>query len=207
MANRRPNIQHLALLIVLLITSTVASADAQQASLTGRVVDQSGAAAPGATVTVSNVETGRQSVVTTNAEGYYSIPLLPPGRYTLAVDLSGFRPQTKSGITLEVQQAARFDFTLEVGALSESVDVRTPLVDAQTSSLGHVIDNARIRELPLNGRNPLELFAVDARRHTARDGVSRYSEFQPDQYEHQRRAGRHQRDAARRRLHLAARTE
>ncbi len=149
-------------LIALLTASAivVASADtafAQQASIAGKVMDQSSGALPGASVAAKNVDTGIQTAVTTNGEGFYSLPLLPPGQYTIVVELSGFRSQTRSGVTLDVQQSARLDFTLELGNIAESVDVRTPLVDARSSSLGHVIDNARIRELPLNGRNPLEL--------------------------------------------------
>jgi len=148
---------HRVLVLTIALLALAHPLRAQQASITGRVVDPSKAAVPGATVAVTNVETGIRTAVTTNEEGYYSLPLLQPGQYTIAVDLSGFRPQTKSGITLDVQQAARFDFTLELGSVSEVVDVRTPLVDTQTSSLGLVIDNTRVRELPLNGRNPLEL--------------------------------------------------
>ena len=151
---------HRVLLLIALIAAAAAppvSARAQQASITGRVVDSSHAALPGATVVVTNLATGIRTTVTTNGEGYYSLPLLPPGQYAIAVELTGFRSQTKSGVTLDVQQTARFDFTLDLGNLSETVDVRTPLVDTQSSSLGHVIDNTRVRELPLNGRNPLEL--------------------------------------------------
>jgi Carboxypeptidase regulatory-like domain len=130
---------------------------AQQATVNGRVIDASGAAMPGATVTAVNAETGIRNAVTTGPEGLYAIPLLPPGRYTITVEMSGFRSQTKSGITLDVQQTARIDFTLAVGGVSETVDVTSSRVDAQTSSLGQVIDNRNVRELPLNGRNPLEL--------------------------------------------------
>lgn len=130
---------------------------AQQASIAGRVVDTSGAVVPGVTVTATNVETGIKNDVTSNSEGLYAIPLLPPGHYTITAELSGFRTQTRTGIVLEVQQAASLDLTLEVGGVSETVQVSTPLVDSRASSLGQVLDNTRIRELPLNGRNPLEL--------------------------------------------------
>jgi hypothetical protein len=130
---------------------------AQQASIAGRVVDTSGAVIPGVTVTATNVETGIKNAVTSNSEGLYEIPLLPPGHYAITGELSGFRSQTQTGIVLEVQQAVRLDLTLEVGGVSETVEVSTPLVDSRTSSLGHVLDNTRVRELPLNGRNPLEL--------------------------------------------------
>ena len=151
------SIHHGVLMTIALIAVAAGPAIAQQASITGRVVDQSKAALPGATVVTTNLETGIKTTVTTNGEGYYNLPLLPPGQYSIAVDLTGFRTQTRSAFTLDVQQAARFDFTLELGTLSETVDVRTPLVDTQSSALGHVIDNTRVRELPLNGRNPLEL--------------------------------------------------
>ncbi len=81
--------------------------------MTGRVVDPSGGALPGAAVTAINLDTGIRTAVATNAEGHYTIPLLPPGRYSITVDLSGFRSQTRSGLTLDVQQTARFDFTLD----------------------------------------------------------------------------------------------
>ena len=134
-----------------------ALAHAQQATVAGRVTDASGAALPGAGVVLINVETGIKTHVTSNAEGLYAIPLVPPGSYTLTVELSGFRTATRTGITLGVQQVARLDFALELGGLAETVDVGAPLTESQTSSLGHVIDNKRIVELPLNGRNPLEL--------------------------------------------------
>jgi hypothetical protein len=140
-----------------LVLLTAVSGYAQQATITGRIVDASEAAMPGVTVTIANTETGVKHAATTNAEGLYTVPLLPPGRYSIRVELSGFQPQTRTGITLDVQQAVRFDFTLEIGAVAEVVEVRAPLVDSQTSSLGQVIDNTTVRELPLNGRNVLEL--------------------------------------------------
>jgi Carboxypeptidase regulatory-like domain len=132
-------------------------AHAQHATISGRITDASGGALPGAVVLVTNADTGLKTTASSNAEGHYTIALLPPGRYALAVELSGFRRETRTGITLDVQQVARLDVTLELGALAETVEVGAPLADSQTSSLGHVIDNTRIRELPLNGRNPLEL--------------------------------------------------
>ena len=134
-----------------------ALAHAQQATVAGRITDGSGAALPGSTIVLVNAGTGIKTVVTSNEEGLYAIPLVPPGSYTLSVELAGFRTAKRTGINLEVQQVARIDFTLELGGLAETVDVGAPLAESQTSSLGHVIDNTRIIELPLNGRNPLEL--------------------------------------------------
>ena len=130
---------------------------AQQANIAGRVVDATEAIVPGATITATNIDTGIRNAATTNAEGLYEIPLLPPGRYTVTAELSGFRTETRTGLVLAVQQAVQLDFRLDVGGVSQTVQVSVPLVDTRGSSLGHVIDNTRIRELPLNGRNPLEL--------------------------------------------------
>ena len=152
-----PPVHRSQLLFAVFAIASAASLHAQQATITGRVVDPSGAAVPGATVSVANADTGIKNLVTTDGEGLYTVPLLPPGRYSITVEIAGFRPQTKSGITLDVQQTARFDFGLQMGGAAETVEVRSPLVEAQTSTLGQVIDNTRIRELPLNGRNPLEL--------------------------------------------------
>jgi hypothetical protein len=145
------------LLLTVFALTTAGFASAQQASIAGRVVDAFGAVIPGATVTATNVATGIKNAVMSTSEGLYELPLLPPGRYTITGELPGFRTQTQTGIVLDVQQAARLDLTLEVGGLSETVQVTTPLVDSRTSSLGHLLDNTRVRELPLNGRNPLEL--------------------------------------------------
>jgi hypothetical protein len=145
------------LAIVTLVAASGGVLYGQQATVAGRVVDASGGALRGATITATNVDTGIKSVATTNDEGHYALPLLPPGRYTVTVASEGFESQTRQGINLEVQQVARFDFELGVGGVAETVGVSAPLVDAGTSALGHIIDNTRIRELPLNGRNPLEL--------------------------------------------------
>jgi hypothetical protein len=147
----------IALLWAAFLFAAAGSVHAQQASIAGRVVDASGAIIPGATITATNVDTGIKSVATTNADGLYEIPALSPGHYTIAVELSGFRTETRTGLVLSVQQAAQLDFRLDVGAVSQTVQVSIPLVDTLGSSLGQVIDNTRIRELPLNGRNPLEL--------------------------------------------------
>ncbi len=147
------------LLPVVLVGLAAGLAHAQQATVAGRVTDQTGAVVPNAKVTITSVETTIKTTVTSNDEGYYTVPLLQPGNYTVSVEASGFRLLTRSGIKLDVQQVARLDFALEPGQVTEAIEVTTqaPLVESQTSSLGQVIDNKRVLELPLNGRNPLEL--------------------------------------------------
>ena len=91
--------------------------------------------------------------------GYYSVPLLTPRNYTITVEREGFQTINRTGITLAVDQAARIDFVLQVGSLSEKVLVTADAtaVDTQTATLRGVVDEYRIRELPLNGRDPNQL--------------------------------------------------
>ena len=127
--------------------------------LTGRITDQSAAVIPGANLTVINEDTGIKRATESNELGYYTVPLLQPGHYRVTVQKEGFRPLTRSGITLEVEQTARVDFVLELGAVTESVQVTADVsrVDTVSSVLKEVVDARRIRELPLNGRDANQL--------------------------------------------------
>ena len=128
-------------------------------TIVGTVTDSSGAAVASAKVTVTNASTNAKIEVITNAEGDFTAPLLPPGSYSVAVSAAGFKAFEQTGIRLQVQQQARVDVVLQVGALSESVQVTADaaVVEATTSSVGKVVDNKRIAELPLNTRNVYSL--------------------------------------------------
>ena len=132
---------------------------AQQASVQGVVTDSSGASVPSAKISVRNVRTGLQQVVETNAQGFYSVPFLVPGVYEVAAAAQGFSPQTRTNLQLDVNMTARADFALAVGGVAETVEVSASaaLLNTETTTVGQVIDNRRIVELPLNGRNYLEL--------------------------------------------------
>ncbi|HWB97393.1 MAG TPA: TonB-dependent receptor, partial [Bryobacteraceae bacterium] len=135
-----------------------AGLSAQNAELTGRVTDASGAVVPGASITAKNEATGvERNTVTTDA-GYYVLSSLPPGDYSLTVSAQGFSPQTQKGIRLAVQQSARLDVSLKVGTIAESVEVQANALALETSNatLGYVIENKRVVDLPLNGRKFLE---------------------------------------------------
>ena len=108
--------------------------------MTGAIKDASGAAVPGADVVVSNVDTGVQRNTSSNDEGYYAIPLLPPGNYRLTVRKEGFKPVTRSGLTLAVDQVARIDFTVDVGSITDTVDVvaTAPVVEQESAAMGTV---------------------------------------------------------------------
>jgi len=121
---------------------------------------------------------GETRNTTTSDSGYYTAPLLDLGRYQVNVEVSGFKSVTRTNITLQVDQVARIDFKLELGSAAESVQVQAEaaLLDAATSSLGQVVENRRITELPVNGRNTLAFveltpgvrmqFAVDSNPYT-----------------------------------------
>src|SRR5438552_11282670 len=123
-------------------------------TITGTVTDSTGGVVPGATVTVTNTATGISSSAVTNQEGGYTIPLLPPGIYQAPSELPGFKKYVRNGIVVEIAQTTRLDIALQVGAVSEEVQVvgQTPLVRSTTAELGQVIQIKQIHELPLHGR-------------------------------------------------------
>ena len=132
---------------------------AQTAQVNGRVTDAGGAVVPAVEITTRNTATGAERRTLTNGVGLYSIPLLQPGVYDIRVKQAGFKPILQSGVQLEVDQRQELNFTLEVGAISEQIDVKASVSRLNTveASQGQVIDNQRIVEMPLNGRNFLDL--------------------------------------------------
>ncbi|HYP52845.1 MAG TPA: TonB-dependent receptor, partial [Pyrinomonadaceae bacterium] len=157
--NRRAHVGRLALcagLLLLLVSPVLAQTEA--ARVTGIVTDQGGAALPGATLTVTDLETNRVLNVNADEDGEYSIPSLTPGRYRIEVTQQGFK-KTQQDVTLEIAQVAAINFQLEPGGVSEVVVVEggAPLVEAASSAIGEAITGRQIVELPLNGRNVLEL--------------------------------------------------
>jgi hypothetical protein len=139
-------------------------ADAQTAAgeLSGLVKDQNGAVVPGATITVTEIRTHRQRVAVTTDEGLYTAPTLPPGEYRLDIELAGFKSVRREGIRLSTGEKARIDFELSVGDIREQVTVvaDAPIVRAVTASLGTVVENEQVVQLPLNGRLFITLAAV-----------------------------------------------
>jgi hypothetical protein len=131
------------------------------AEITGTVTDATGAVVSGAVVTLTNVATNVDRTSRTNEAGIYDAPSLLPGIYSLRVTLAGFHTAV-SRIELQVSQIARMDFSLQVGNVNETVEVQAQAAELQTEStaLGAVVENRRIEELPLNGRNYLQLAAL-----------------------------------------------
>lgn len=131
-------------------------------SLTGDVKDASGSVVAGAAITVRNTATNGVRNATTNEDGVYSIPALVPGLYEVKAEKAGFKSATRPNVELQVQQAARVDFNLEIGQVSEVVEVssRLPLLSTEDATVGSVIEQKRITELPLNGRNFFSLVGL-----------------------------------------------
>lgn len=123
-------------------------------TIVGTVSDSTGAALPGAEVRLIHVGTNHLRVARTGPDGGYSAPNLPVGDYRLEVSLDGFRTEVLTAVTLRIDQRARFDLTLEIGSMEETIEVvaSRSLLQTDTSAVGAVIDRARLGALPLNGR-------------------------------------------------------
>ncbi len=145
--------------LYLLITIALSACWAQEtASVTGRIVDASGSVTPNVSVEIRNVNTNAKWSAISNSDGYYTQSQLPPDDYLVTVRLTGFKQLTRK-VRLEVQQVSRLDFTLQVGSLTETVEVTaaTPMLESSNASVGQVIETQAVSDLPLNGRNYLDL--------------------------------------------------
>lgn len=148
-------------LLVLLLCVAVQPSFAQTttATLQGRVVDAAGASVPEATVTITNAGTGIKQELQTNEEGGFSQPFLLPGVYQVTIEKSGFQRYSQTNVKLNVAQNLSLDIQLQVGDVATTIevtDVVAPLATT-TSSVSTTIENKRILDLPLNGRNPFAL--------------------------------------------------
>ncbi len=143
-----------ALSLAFALDGSVALAQTPTATVTGQVRDASGSAIPGVRVVAKNVRTNIEREAVTSENGDYTIPLLNIGEYQVSAEKTGFKKAVQTGLVLQVDQKARLDFTLQVGQVSESVEITaaTSLVQTDSASVGTVIDNKRVVELPLNSR-------------------------------------------------------
>ncbi len=141
-------------LLLCLLTAPFLSAQTTT-TLYGTVIDRSGAVVPNAQVTAQNLGTNLTRTAQTNAEGQYRMEFLPIGNYAVEVTGAGFKKFVQKGITLEVNVNARADATLDVGTVTEEVDVNTtaPLVNTDNPQIGRTVENSEITTLPIVGRN------------------------------------------------------
>jgi len=161
-AGKVPSIFKLAITLLLATVITpMAIAQQTTATIVGNVTDASGASVSGATVTVVNTATNTSRSTTTETDGRYSLPSLAPGTYALSVEMAGFKQQRVTGIVLDASQTARQDFGLSVGEVTNTVEVSASsaqtLLQTEHGSVGEVIDGKKIVDLPLNGRNFIQL--------------------------------------------------
>ena len=156
----RSNI-HVMLACLCLVLTLVSAVQAQKTSgqITGTVLDQSGAALPDTTVTVTQVGTGLSREVKTNQDGNYSVPDLPVGVYRISAAHSGFKEGIVDSVTVNVSTTTRQDLTMEVGSIGEKVEIVASdlQVETETGTVGGVVNGEQVRELPLNGRSFVQL--------------------------------------------------
>ena len=154
---------YLMVVLAVILLTPVSFAQQQTASLTGQITDSTGAAVPGAQVTVADPERGTKVTVTTDERGNYLIPEIDPGdHYQIAVSKTGFKETIQHDVVLQIAQAAKIDLKVDIGDVSESITVTgaPPQLDTQTSSLGQVITGQTVNDLPLNGRSTFRLIAL-----------------------------------------------
>ncbi|MEZ5354342.1 MAG: carboxypeptidase regulatory-like domain-containing protein [Bryobacteraceae bacterium] len=147
--------------VTALLASAV-SAQTQFASVRGVVEDGTGAVIPGAALTLTNIDQNRPWTTRTNESGAYVLQQIPPGNYTLEVEAQGFKKFSRAGLILQVAQIAELNIAMEIGAVTETVQVsaETPLLETASSTLGEVVNSVTSENLPLNGRNVLQLVAL-----------------------------------------------
>ena len=165
------------LAISFLALSMFASAQSNRANLSGRVIDPSDAPIAGAQVTITNSGANQRRTVKTSPAGEYSVPQIEPGSYSLTIEQTGFRREVIRNLILETGQAARIDVALKIGSVSESVEVQASatLLNTDNATTGGVVEQRKIVELPLNGRNYQQLATLEANVLPAAQGSSNAS--------------------------------
>lgn len=144
---------------LMMLVGCAAFSQEVRASLSGLVSDKSGAAVPGATVSITNTATNATSKAESSSTGNYVLPFLPPGQYTLSVEQQGFKRFVRENIVLQAQDRARVDISLELGEITQSVTVTgdVSLLETESASRSQVIANQLIQNVPTQGRNPFQV--------------------------------------------------
>jgi hypothetical protein len=152
------------LFAVVICVAFGATAFGQTAQITGRISDQGGAVIQSAKVTVTNEGNGFKRETSSNDEGYFTVPSLLPGSYQVSIQKDGFKPMLQTGLVLQVEQVARLDFTLQTGTVTDTVEVQSSAValDSESASIGQIVTRRQVNDLPLNGRNFLQLLFIGA---------------------------------------------
>ena len=142
-------------LVLFVSPAFFALAQSPTATLVGRVFDATGALIPGAEIQVRNIDTGEVRRATTTAEAEYTVPNLPPGVYEVTITKTGFRTLREEDLELQVDQTARLEVKLEVGSLSEAIEIiaQAPVINTENAARGELVAGQELVEVPLNGRD------------------------------------------------------
>lgn len=148
--------------VCLCLSAVAVLAQDSRGSIAGRVMDSSEALVPGVELRATNADTGVAASAKSNASGSYNIPFLIPGTYRVTAETAGFKRFVREGIQVRVSETVDLNIQMEVGAVSETVEVKaeTPLLDTAGASLGQVVDQRRAMELPIAAGNPLQLILL-----------------------------------------------
>src|SRR2546423_8169353 len=149
-------------LVVIALTPALSFGQSATATLTGTVKDTSGAILPGVTIAARNTATNELRTTVSGADGLYRLSSLPRGPYEIKGELEGFKTVARAGITVTVGDTVRVDMVLEVGAVAETVQVtgQAPLINVEEGRVSYLVDEKRVAELPLNGRNAFQLMEL-----------------------------------------------
>lgn len=156
----------------LLLAASSAFAQSSSGTFLGTVRDASGAAVPNASITITNQDTGFRRESKADGNGEFEMPNIPLGNYAVNCKAAGFKAVDRTGVNLQVDQKARIDFTLSVGEVTETITVNeaAPLVKSSSSEFGEVVQKRAVQELPLNGRNYVQLVHLTAGVTTGQQG-------------------------------------
>ena len=159
----RPICRFLFCFTIFTLAASLSHAQTSTSRITGTVTDSSGAVVPGASVTAKNEATGVSQTQNTTEAGLFAFPSVPVGSYTISVEASGFKTSQRTGNILEINTPLAVDMTLEPGQVSEVVTVQAGAEQIQTTNatIGNVVEQKAIEQLPLNGRNPLTLIVLE----------------------------------------------
>src|SRR5687768_7490236 len=161
-------------LTVVCLFTILALAQETRSTINGRVYDKQASAIPGANVTVTNSDNGTVTHLTANETGYYEAPLLLPGNYKISGSATGFKTSIREGVALQLSQTLSIDLRLDVGSVSETVEVTAsaPVLDTSPLEAGALIDNEQLMDMPVLGNNPTLLTKFMPGIQT--DGVNNY---------------------------------
>jgi hypothetical protein len=160
--SRKLWIAFLAAIVVLALTPTAGWSQNVYGTITGTVTDTSGAAVAKAAVTLTNLDNAQKRNIETDSSGNYTFVNILPGRYKLEGEKTGFKKFVREPIVVQIESGLRVDVSLQVGAQTETVEVsgEAPFLQPETTSLGQVVEQRTLTEMPLNGRNPLALVGL-----------------------------------------------